>query len=413
MNALQTPGVCAAAVFGVLLAFPGRGQTLIRPSQPGEPVTLMPSDMAVLEAQVNRKDLPCTVTPRKTALGFDLRFHGGFDVTVPLNELEGGESTLTTVFRVYPAGDKDHAVFFSQHIRVPDIEEDAKGEAFLQGGFDLGEGAYHVDWLMRDRQERLCSESWDTEAELAPKDKPMALFIGPKDIQQAQFEPFRDDPVIHRTAPDPAVNVKLLVNFAPQTKDAAALPAMDVAALVSILKAIEHDPRVGRISLVAFNMQEHRVIYRQESADTIDFPALGRALQTVKLGTVTVDNLGEKHGDTEFLTSLIGKEFVFDASPDAVVFAGPKAMLDADVPQDDLRRIGEIECPVFYMNYNPNPQAVPWKDSISHAVRFFKGTEYTISRPRDLWFATSEMLTRVARFKRLRAEASVAASNPR
>ena len=78
-----------------------------------------------------------------------------------------------------------------------------------------------------------------------------------------------------------------------------------------------------------------------------------------------------------------------------------------------MRRIGEIECPVFYMNYNPNPQSVPWKDSISHAVRFFKGTEYTISRPRDLWFATSEMLTRVARFKRLRAEASVATSNSR
>jgi len=413
MNALQTPGVFVAAVLAIVVALPGRGQTVIRASQPGEPVTLMPSDMAVLEAQVGRKDLPCTVTPRKTALGFDLRFHGGFDVTVPLSELEGGESTLTTVFRVYPEGDKDHAVFFSQHIRVPEIEEDAKGEAFLQGGFDLGEGSYHVDWLMRDRQERLCSESWNTEAELVPKDKAMALFIGPKDIQQAQFEPFQDDPVIHRTSPDPAVNVKLLVNFAPQTKDAASLPPMDVAALVSILKAIEHDPRVGRVSLVAFNMQEHRVIYRQESADKINFPALGHALQSMKLGTVTVDNLGEKHGDTEFLSSLIGKEFVFDSHPDAVVFAGPKAMLDADVPQDDLRRIGEIECPVFYMNYNPNPQSVPWKDSISHAVRFFKGTEYTISRPRDLWFATSEMLTRVARFKRLRAEASVATSNSR
>ena len=78
-------------------------------------------------------------------------------------------------------------------------------------------------------------------------------------------------------------------------------------------------------------MQEHRVIYRQESADNINFPALGRALQSMKLGTVTVDNLGEKHGDTEFLSSLIGKEFVFDSHPDAVVFAGPKAMLDADV----------------------------------------------------------------------------------
>jgi len=182
---------------------------------------------------------------------------------------------------------------------------------------------------------------------------------------------------------------------------------------VGILKTIEHDPRVGHVSLVAFNMQEHRILYRQASADQINFPALGRALQTLKLGTVAVGTLGEKHGDTDFLGSLIEKEVGAAAHPDAVIFAGPKAMLDADVPQDDLKRIGDIECPLFYMNYNPNPQAVPWKDSISHAVKFFKGTEYTISRPRDLWFATSEMVSRIVRSKQLHAEGTVAASGSR
>jgi hypothetical protein len=83
-------------------------------------------------------------------------------------------------------------------------------------------------------------------------------------------------------------------------------------------------------------------------------------------------------------------------------------MLDADVPQDDLRRIGDIECPVFYLNYNLNPQAVPWKDAISHAIRVFKGTEYTISRPRDLWFSTAEMVSRILRSKQQHAVASVA-----
>ena len=49
---------------------------------------------------------------------------------------------------------------------------------------------------------------------------------------------------------------------------------------------------------------------------------------------------------------------------------------------------------------------MPWKDSISHAIRTFKGTEYTISRPRDLWFSTYEMVSRIARHKRERATAS-------
>src|SRR5256885_13095281 len=53
--------------------------------------------------------------------------------------------------------------------------EDSKGDAYLRGNFDLGEGKYHVDWLMRDRNEHFCSSSWDVEAALPAKDKDMAL----------------------------------------------------------------------------------------------------------------------------------------------------------------------------------------------------------------------------------------------
>jgi hypothetical protein len=354
------------------------------------------------------------VTPRKTELGFDLRFHAGYDVTVPLNELEGNGQLLTIVFRVYPVGDKEHSSYFSQHIRVPDVDEDAKGDATLSGAFDIGEGNYHVDWLIRDRNERPCSGSWDTQATLSEKDKGFRLFIDPKTIAEAQFEPFRDDPIRPRAdTPEGPVNVKLLVNFAPQSKGAASLPPTDLSAMVGILKTIEHDPRVGKMSLVAFNMQEHRVLYRQDEANSINFQALGNALQTLKLGTVTVQNLGDKNGDTDFLDSLIEKEVGVAGNSDGVIFAGPKAMLDADVPQDDIRRIGEIECPVFYVNYNPNPQAVPWKDSISHAVRVMKGTELTVSRPRDLWYTTSEMLSRIVRSKHLRTVDAMTVSGSR
>jgi hypothetical protein len=403
-----------AAISLGLCLLPASAQTLIRPSLPGEAVRLITSDLATLESTIPRRDLPCTVIARKAELGFDLRFHAGYDVTIPLKELQGDGEILTVVFRVYAQEDKEHPVFFSQHIRVPEVEEDAKGDAVLQGAFDLGEGNYHVDWLIRDREERPCSTSWDTEAALSAKDRAFTLFITPKTVAESQFEPFRDEPVMR--PPDSAempVSVKLLVNFAPQSKDAAALAPADLSAMLSILKTIEHDPRVGKVSLVAFNMQEHRVLYRQDSAAAINFPALGTALQTLKLGTVTVQNLGEKHGDTDFLDTLIEKEVADNGRPDAVIFAGPKAMLDADVPQEDIRRIGEIECPVFYMNYNPNPQQVPWKDSISHAVRVMKGTEYTISRPRDLWYATSEMMSRVVRQKHIRAAGALAVSGSR
>jgi hypothetical protein len=170
--------------------------------------------------------------------------------------------------------------------------------------------------------------------------------------------------------------------------------------LVSILRRISREPQFGKFSIVAFNMQEQRVLYRQSSENKIDFPALGEAINSVKLGTVDLKRLSQKHGDTEFLTDLITKEMMSEDHPDALIFASPKVMLDSSVSQDSLKPVAEdVDYPVFYMNYNLNPQATPWRDSISRAVKVFKGTEFTISKPRDLWFSVSDMVSRIVKSK--------------
>jgi hypothetical protein len=406
----------ALLVFSTLAAAPlASSQILLRASQAGEEVNLMPTDLASLESEEPRKDLPCSVSERKPELGFDLRFHSGYDVSVPLRELAGDGEFLTVLFRVYPEADKSRSAYFVQHFKVPDIDDGAKGDATLQGIIDVGEGKYHIDWLMRDRSERICSSAWDVEAALAPKEKSIPLFIKSNDVSQSVPEPFVNE-AFARSLPatGSSLNLKLLVNFAPQLRGSASLKRSDVDALVTILKTIERDPHVGHISLVAFNIDETKVVYRQDNGETIDFPALGKALDSVKLGTVDFGRLSDKHSETGFLEELIEKEVggTPNTHPDGVIFAGPKAILSADVPQDDLRRIGDIECPVFYLNYNLNPQAVPWKDSISHAIRVFKGTEYTISRPKDLWFSTTEVVSRILRSRRDRSlTGAIAASS--
>lgn len=386
-----------------------QGQTLMLGSGINGKVNIFNTDMAVLEAGEIRKDLACTVTQTKPVLGFDLRFHAGYEVTIPLKELIGSENVLNIIFRVTSQDHPDEPVYFAQHIRVPAVEEDAKGDAFLQGAFDVGEGDYHVDWLMRDRSERVCSFYWDATASVPPKDRPMSLSIAPSVIQRADGEQFKEEPPVERTTSQPPLNVKLLVNFAPQNSLSAALQPVDTGALVSILRSIFREPRIGKFSLVAFNMQEQRVVYRQQDADRIDFPALGKALNSLNLGTIDLKRLGEKHGDTDFLTNLVRNEVTGNAQdhPDALIFAGPKVMLDANVPQEALKEAGDVDFPVFYMNYNLNPQAVPWKDAISHTVRFFRGYEYTISRPRDLWFAVSDLVSRVVKSRNGKQSSSI------
>ncbi len=379
----------------------------------GNGLHMMNTDLAVLEAQDVRKDLPCTVTPVKPVLGFDLRFHAGYGVNIPLKELAGSENRLTILFRVTSDDHKREPVYFVQHVHVPSIEDDAKGDAALGGAFDLGEGNYHVDWLMRDRSERVCSFYWDSEAILPPKDKQIALEMAPGSIRRSQEEQFTEDPPVERVpAAGAPLNIKVLVNFAPQNFDSPALRPMDTVALVSILRRIAREPQFGRFSVVAFNIQEQRVLYRQSSSERIDFPALGHALESMKLGTVDTKRLAQKHGDTDFLTELIKKEMTAEDHPDALVFAGPKIMLDAGVPQETLTPIAnEVDYPVFYMNYNLNPNAVPWKDSISRAVKVFRGTEYTISRPRDLWFSVTEMVSRIVKSKHSHVPLAVGAND--
>jgi hypothetical protein len=115
---------------------------------------------------------------------------------------------------------------------------------------------------------------------------------------------------------------------------------------------------------------------------------------------VDLKRLSQKHGDSEFLTSFITQELKDEKhSPDAVIIAGPKVMIESGVQQDALKQMGDLKFPVFYMNYNLNPTANPWRDAIGTAVKAVKGSEFTISRPRDLFFAWSEIIGRIVKFK--------------
>ena len=377
-----------------------QAQVVMQGSGPGEIVRIFNTDSAVLESQEARKELPCTVTPIKPALGFDLRFHAGYEVSIPLKDLSGSEDLLTMIFRVTPEGHKDEPVYFSQRLGVPPIEENAKGNAYLQGMFDVGEGNYHVDFLMRDRSERVCTFFWDAEAALPPKDSQLVLMTAPGTVQAAEREPFKEEPPVEREPTSGPLNVKVIVNFAPQNSRSATLQPLDTNALISILRSIARERRIRKFSIVAFNVQEQRVVYRQENTDQINFPALGEALNSLNLGTVDLKRLSQKHGETEFVTSLLSEEMNSSKEhPDAVIFAGPKVMLDESVPQDSLNQLATVDYPVFYMNFNLNPQMNPWRDAIGSAVKHLKGYEYTISRPRDVWYAWTEIMSRIVKLR--------------
>lgn len=384
-----------AVVVGAAWTAPLRAQAVL--SSDGGSVYLVGSDVAVMEAQEVRKEINCTVAPEKPNLGFDLRFHAGFNITIPLKELSGEENTLTILFRVTPQDQKSEPVYFIQRYAVPRVPDDAGGDTLLQGMLDLGEGNYHVDWLMRDRTQRVCSFYWDMEATLPAKDRDMKLEMPAGMVAAFHLEQFSAEPPSARVLNKEPLKIKVLVNFAPQDPGARTMRPQDTSALAAILRRLAREPQFGKFSIVAFNIQEQRVLYRQDSGDAIDFPALGEAMASIKLGTVDAAKLQRKHGDTEFLTDLIRREMGGEDHPDALIFAGPKVMLDASVSEEALKPLADVRYPVFYMNYALNPQAAPWRDAIGRVIRMFRGTEFTITRPRDMWFSVSDMISRIVK----------------
>lgn len=362
------------------------------------PVQLLANDAATLDRKDARKDLRCSLNPVKPALGFDLRFHAGYEINVPLRELTGGGNLLTVIFRVTPASRRISPIYFSQKFTVPSIDPDARGDAWLQGGFDIGEGDYHIDWLMRDKSERVCSSSWDSSAALTGHDRDTQLSITREAVEASAGNFFYIEPPVERR-PSDGLKVKVLINYAPQTTGESAMRPIDTSALISILRHISREPRIARFSVVAFNMHEQRVLYKNEDAEQIDFPELGEALARARFGMVDYRKLVDKHSDSEFLAGLLNKELA-NPDADAVIFAGPKVMLDEAIPPENLRDIAGLPCPVFYMNFNLDPVKNPWRDSIGTVVRRLRGYEYTISRPRDLWASWSDIMSRVVKLKR-------------
>jgi hypothetical protein len=125
---------------------------------------------------------------------------------------------------------------------------------------------------------------------------------------------------------------------------------------------------------------------------------------------VDLKKLSQKHGDSEFLGNLITKELRDEKHLDAVIFAGPKVMIEDGLSPDTLKQLSDVKLPVFYMNYNLNPQVNPWRDAIGNTVRYLKGLEFTITRPRDLFFSWTEIMGRIVKLKFGRTGGSSTAS---
>jgi len=355
------------------------------------------TDMSVLASRERRADFSCQVTADKPSLGFDLRFHSNYRATIPIRVLADVGGWVQVIMRVTLANSEEPAYFVHRY-SVPDVPPGEKGESEVTGGFDSGLGRYQVDWMMRDGHGRVCSSHWELEAKLRGGEQNLPLTLNPNMVADRLEGPFDEEPQAERATTHP-LHVKILLNLSPVKPQETILRPEDAAVLLSMLRSISREPGVSRFTLVAFNLREQKIVHRQDNAGKIDFSQLGQAIQSRTAGVVNYRLLQDRRSETHFVTNLLADQLgAAAASPDAIIILGPKVTLENKVPLDPLKERGVAPCPIFYLNYNPNPLSEPWRDTIGSALKAYKGAvAYNILLPRDWGSAMRDMLSRLGK----------------
>jgi hypothetical protein len=383
---LRTAGVPLLCLFAHGLVY---SQTLLDPA-----LRLNQTDMAVLESGEFRDDLPCKVVPEKPALRFDLRFHAGYTVSIPVRNLAPGGVQLRVLLRITPIADQADEVLMTDRLNVPAIPENAKDWGSSPGGFALGPGRYRVDWLMRDQQGRYCSSHWQANARLAAGESDMPMGLRPNAVAVLAEEP-RSGHATRGNGGGDALHVKILLNVAPADTGRTVLDQGELEVLGSLLQNVGREPQFHSFTLVAFNTHTQKIVQRQENVSRIDMRSLGAAIEKSDVGTINYRSLLDPRSESKFIARVLTGELGAGVPPpDLVLVAGPKASFDGKVPLEQLKELGEVPFPIFYFSYVADPVQNPFRDPIGAALKAYKTTsEFRIIRPRDMEVAISHLLS--------------------
>jgi hypothetical protein len=382
--------VTAVCVF-LLCSAAGFGQKILQRSLPG-PVALPPGQEALLVSEDERRDMECSIEWLKPTLGFDLVFHSGYRLRVPLRSLAGRDNILNILFRVSPGERNSTPVYFHDRIRVPTMDENAAGDVVLHGVFDLGLGNYRVDWLVHDRAERVCSAHAELTAALPKKDRLPSLVALPGQILEAQSY-IRELPLLNPQIIAGPLRISVVINFVGVDTEVGQVHTSDVGALIGILRMIVAEPAVGAISITAVDVVRREVLYRQRDSRQIDFARVIQGLTPARTMTVDIRDLEPGNGLRDFLGQTIADE-IHESQPNAVILISPRVSDVGGGLRPTFTRSDQSTCSIFYMALDVESANIS-PDPIAAAVKRSKGVEYAIRYPADLIRAWADVTRRM------------------
>ena len=156
----------------------------------------------------NKTPLIGQVHSIKPHLNFGFRFQAGYYASLPYRQFAGVRQRLGVALRITPK-DSGEPVYLIQPVSLPPrIPEDTKEKLQIEGGFQVGEGRYTVEWALFDESGRCLRKHWEIEAKspgrhvklAQPAGKVSALVMDQREVlkpRDASIRPLRATVLLH------------------------------------------------------------------------------------------------------------------------------------------------------------------------------------------------------------------------
>jgi hypothetical protein len=321
--------VCSAAVLGQAIVDPSRSAQIASRFDP------KPADRSVV----------CAVEPVKPLLGFGFRFRAGYVFEVSLEQDGEGRHRWNVWTEITP--DSGNPVYLVDLLRLPPAPKTKiSGEA--GGGYLLGEGHYRVRWVLIDDLGRVCRKRWEVEVKRHRGESGAKIAMAPNSVAELSL---RGLPAADRH-PDPGRPIRLavLVDAAPLVQRRLIrnkLSANDHVFLISAVSALLERIPTSSVRVVVFNLEHQQELFRRDDFTLDSLGEMSRALNDLRLGTVSAKILQNQTGHVDFLAGLINQELQSVNAADAVVFLGPRERFEDKVPAE-LIDPGHTQAPLFF-----------------------------------------------------------------
>jgi len=320
-------GVRHALILALTICVPCAAQVIVNPIH-------IQSMIGIFDPQPGDRELRCEVTPIHPALNFGFRFQAGYRVTVSASQFAGKGHAWSVLVRVTPLV-SSKPVYLVSGQRLAEIPKTTMQLQF-GGGYLLGEGAYDVNWVMLDDQERICRKTWRVDVHRSHAEHSVKVAMPPDTVWDVSLRGAR---LLPRNTDDAAsIRLSILLNAAPLFARRTRIRPGDIGTLISAVSSLLERVPVRRVRLVVFNLEQQKELYRNGNFMLKNMPDVAQAMNSIDLNTVDYEVLKNRGGHVDLLAGLINQEIHENPPSDVVLCLGPMSRFTDRVPTDLIEK---------------------------------------------------------------------------